>query len=148
VTRNTRYLLVGSLLLNLLLVGLMGGHLVKKLAYEHRSTTPLKQALAALPEARTMELEQQLNDLFHKYKDNWKQVREVRKQSFQLLTADPFDAEAYRREVESIQALRSQNVHQFTSELTAFAATLSQPERVALAEMLRLSRKHYRCKAR
>lgn len=130
---STRWLIAGSLLLNLLLGGVILGHMLHP---RHPQPQPAA-AMQALPETQRTALEARLRDLRMDFEAEREQMRLARERSLALLTAEPFDSNAYRAQLQEGMNLRNEHQRQMQDNLVALAEGLSPEERNALAETLR-----------
>ncbi len=132
-----------SLLLNLLLAGVIGGHIwwhifgiwPDKIHELTQNMPPLKQqALAAAMK--------KIHDEINGFHD---QIDAARAATETLFKADPFDRAAYLAAAQHIQALHAQMIQKVGTELADAAPNFTPPERAALADMLRASRHDRDC---
>lgn len=138
-TRKMKYLFVCSILLNLLLLGVMGGHAMKRMAHGVSYAEAMQETLNTLPLEKASHIKTRLEAMFQKHQESRQIARESRKEAIALLAAEQFDAAAYRQQVEKMHALRGETMQAFASDIATLAETLSQEERKALAEVLRHS---------
>lgn len=129
----TRWLIAGSLLLNLLMGGVILGH---ALSPRHPQPRPVA-AMEALPAPQRQALESRLRDLRMDFDAQREQMRLARQRSLALLVAEPFDANAYRAQLQEGMNLRAEHQRQMQDNLVALAESLRVEERHALAETLR-----------
>ncbi len=133
-----RWLIVGSLLLNLLLAGALLGHWL----YPRHAPPKPNAAMQALPEVQRESLEKRLRTLRMGFESEREQMRMARERSLALLAAEPFDAAAYRAQLQEGMNLRLERQRQMTDDLVALAQDLNPAERAAMAEALRRSPHH------
>lgn len=138
-TRYCRLLFVLSLLLNMLLLGVVGGHIMRR-SFDAPAASAAP-ALTNLPDDRAEALQQKLGAIMSSHKERRQAARDMRKSLIALLTADTFDAQAYRAEISAMQTMRHEAMNNFADDLTTLASGLSKEERIALAEMLNIYHK-------
>jgi uncharacterized membrane protein len=129
---------IGSLVLNLLLLGVILG-----LAPRRFEATPpsrqqrIEEALKKLPEPG----QSRVRESFTKMRTSMDPLREqldrARTETLRLLGTEPFDAAAYDREVGEIEALRAEMSKRAGQHLRQTARELSPEERRMLVEVLR-----------
>jgi uncharacterized membrane protein len=137
VSKKTTMLIIGSLLLNVLLIGIIIGNIShrvdgKRFMRRHRREFAMK-----LPPAKqelfftTMEQVNRENRGIHR------QMREARQRVLLILTAPEFDEAAYQQEVKKLDQLRTQMMRRLEDATKELAKQLDQEERKALADHLR-----------
>jgi len=164
--KSLKLLILVSVLLNMLLIGAIGGYTLKRWldpAFPppppghfmaghppHPATsaaTVATPALDALPEASRQKLKEEMDALFKSHHSQWQEAKELRKELRNVLTSEEFDAEAYAEKMELMHELRGSIMQDFTNKVAALADGLSVDERRALAEMLRRPMKRHGCSA-
>jgi uncharacterized membrane protein len=123
------------MILNVLLAGVIFGQLPQRF---HESPPARGRFLAAvekLPEPARSRFREKIDDF---RKSGFReQIRESREETIRLLRADPFDQQAYDREVRKMTDLRMQMSLQMAANLRDIVRDLPLDQRNAVAEMLR-----------
>ena len=127
-----------SVVLNVLLIGVLLGQLYGRIGV----SSPGQQIATfldrtELPPDRRALMRERMEGIFGQQQMRWERVRELREESLQILTAENFDAEAYRDKLDTLFAVRGEHHQRMTEMITDLATELSQSEREALAEVLR-----------
>ncbi len=125
-----------SLLLNLVLIGVLMGEGWHK-ASRMRASIEEEQALLALPENRQQEFSSLREELRKDGEATREAIREVRRDTVRILTADVFDENAYQANLEKIRELRAQQMQRMSESVKKLASTWSATERAALAKLMR-----------
>lgn len=129
-TRNIKFFIIVSVMLNVVLGGLVIGHA------SHRFGHAMPQAMSSLPPEKQAEFRDAMKKVHGEEGSGWKDVRTSREKIAGILTAPAFDKAAYMAEVEKMQAQRSKKWKQMANAIAGLAEHWSQQERKALAEML------------
>jgi uncharacterized membrane protein len=140
---KARTILAGSLLLNVLLLGALGGYALRHaFSPPHPPPPPswrqwTEEGAKRLPPG----LREKFLDAMSAAREHNKGLREegkqARERALDALGAERFDAESYRSETDKAHALRAQAVRAFADAVGRLAESLSREERAALADMLR-----------
>lgn len=134
--KKTKILILGSLLLNVLLAGVIIGdwaHRFRKapfIARHEQLTSKLSEDKAALF-MKTLEAVHLDN------RDVRRRIGESRKRAMKILASPEFDEAAYRAELENLHRLRSLARQQLANATIELAKQFDPKERRALAEHLR-----------
>jgi uncharacterized membrane protein len=136
-SRKIKILMLGSLFLNILLIGASIGHISHSLGRDYFDREPKPKFTAQLPRDKEKLFFEAMEKARLENKDIYRQIRETREKAIAILTAPEFDEEAYRREVEKLHELRSQMKQRFANTTIELAKQFNQAERKALAEYLR-----------
>lgn len=132
-----KILIIGSILLNVLLIGIIIGNVSHRLSIEkfdkrHAPELPVK--LSPDKEAlffKTME------KVRKESRDIHKQIEEARERAISILTAPEFDETAYQVEVNRLHELRGIMMQRLADATKELAKKFNQEERRGLAEHLR-----------
>src|SRR5436309_15390930 len=109
-SKTLRLVFLASLVLNIILLGVIVGHLPRSLDGAPPSRQQMKQALQNLPdpiEARFREKFQQIRAAGDPVR---KQMDAARDEAVRLLSTEPSDEAAYDRHVETIDELRQERL--------------------------------------
>lgn len=140
-SRRMKYLLIGSLALNLLFVGGLVGMSFKKHGHGPHHTARehfgLMGLTRVLPEERRKDVLEQLKKEYGEMRPAMEDLRTARIEAADRLAAEPFDRAALEQAIANVasreQALRSTTVETFLVQ----AARLSAEERKQLSERWR-----------
>jgi uncharacterized membrane protein len=129
--------LLGSLLANVLLLGFLIGGLPHRFDRGEAREQRLDKVLAQLPEAAQLEFRAQMERNRSDDDARRDEIRAAREKTIAILLAEPFDAEAYDREVDRIDALRGQGAREMAATVKDVAKGLNLEQRRILAELLK-----------
>lgn len=126
-----------SLLLNVLFIGAAVGFF-----YNHDTPPPEERILSILNNAhiapeRRIGLKNKVSQMQRGNNTRWEEIKKVREESLQILTAETFDATAYREKLSELFNSRDKHHKRMTNLIVEIASELSQKDRMALAEALR-----------
>ena len=133
--RRLKLLLTVSTLLNLLLIGIIGGQTGHRLIGDEQHT--MSEIAASLPADKRSVV---LSVLEHSEQDTGElreQLMDARKKAMQILKADPFDKDAYFSQVQRINKLRDQLIQRKAEAIAELAPQLLPAEREKMAELMR-----------
>lgn len=134
--RSLRGVLAVSLLANVLLLGFLIGGLPRRLGRESREDR-IENVLRQLPQTAQTEFRASMERNRADDDARREEIRVARERTIELLLAEPFDAEAYDREVARIDELRGQGSRQMAGTVKEVAADLNLEQRRILAELLK-----------
>lgn len=126
-----------SVVLNLLLVGMVIGHLSHRWGKEHWRQAPFTEAIERLPKEKQAMVKETMKEAFSKGKGLGKEIRKERKEIVKVITAEPFDEAAYDAHVATIHRLRTEQMHLFSDAVKHVAEELTPEERKTLVKTLR-----------
>ena len=137
-TKTVKLAILGSLVLNVLLLGVILGQVPRGL----EGTPPTRQqrmedSLKKLPEPTQARLREKFSQIRAAGDPLRQQIDQARAETLRLLSADPFDEAAYDREVNRIEELRGEMFKRMAQNFKQTAKELSPEERRMLAEVLR-----------
>ena len=137
-TKTVKLAFLGSLVLNVLLLGVILGQVPRGL----ESMPPTRQqrmddSLKKLPEPTQARLREKFSQIRAAGDPLRQQIDQARAETLRLLSADPFDEAAYDREVNRIEELRGEMFKRLAQNFKQTAKELSPEERRMLAEVLR-----------
>jgi uncharacterized membrane protein len=130
-----RLVFLASIILNLLLAGVIFGRLPQQLSESSPQRGRFRAEVEKLPEpARSRFLEK--IDEFRKsgLRD---EIREARAETIRLLSADPFDEQAYARQVRKMNELRAKVSDRMADNVREVVRDLPLDQRHAVAELLK-----------
>ena len=135
--RNIKHLIVGSMLLNVLFVGMLFGQWLKPCGKPGFPPAHIAAALEKLPDEREAEFKATMDKMRENDKGLRDEMKQVREKLVKIIGADKFDTEAYQKESRRLQVLRSQFHQRFADRIESFAKSWPKEDRVILAEMMR-----------
>ena len=136
-SKKMKILILGSLLLNVLLIGVILGDLSHRLRREHFVGRHARELASKLPEDKAELFLETVERVHLHNKDVHKQIREARKRAMKILAAPEFDEAAYQIEVEKLRELRGLMKQRLADATIELARQFDQEERRALAQHLR-----------
>ena len=137
-SKKVKILVVASVVLNVLLAGVIIGHMAQMGRW---SGSKQDQALAAkLPPEKFKLFTEVMGGARSECKQIRKQIRETREQTLNILTASEFDEQSFQREVDKLHELRGQVTDRVAEATLVLAKQFSPEERQLLGEYLERSR--------
>jgi len=136
-SKTLRLVFLASLVLNIILLGVIVGHLPRSLDGAPSRRQQMEQALQNLPdpiEARFREKFQQIRAAGDPVR---KQMDAARDEALRLLSTEPFDEAAYDRQVKKIDELREEMFKRMGQVIKQTVKELSPDERRMFADLLR-----------
>ena len=128
-----KWLILLSLLLNVLLVGILFGQLPRRIDRDGYRQQIMEQAIKKLPESAREPFRQKLEAMRAEAEPIRNQIREARDESIRIVIAEPFDEAAFDRQVNKINDLRVQ----MADILKEAAKSLPPDQRRALGETMK-----------
>jgi uncharacterized membrane protein len=136
-SKKMRVLVIGSLLLNVLLVGLIIGDM----SHRFRTRPPIgkhaRDLASKLPKDKADLVLKTMQTVHLKNRDVYKQIQEARERAMKIMTAKEFDEAAYQTEVKRLHELRGFMMHRLGNVTTELAKQFNQQDRRVLAKYLR-----------
>lgn len=133
--KKAKILLVGSLILNVLLIGVLAGFLPQRFEASSRQQR-LQNAIKALPEPVRTRFGEKMEQIGKDVEPIRNQIQAARTETIRILSTEPFDEAAYDREVNKINQLRVQIVQQMAAGVKEVAKALPSDQRGELAKVL------------
>lgn len=136
-TRTLKLVLLGSLVLNILLLGEILGRLPRSLEGNLSRQQRMEQGLKNLPEpmqARFREKFQQIRAAGDPLRD---QLGAAREEALRLIGAEPFDEAAYDRQLTKVETLRVEMFRSMGAAAKEIAKAMPADERRMFADLLR-----------
>lgn len=133
-----RAVILISLLLNLLLGGLVIGHLLQAWQADEKP-----EALAQLTAPQQEKLQRDYAALSQKSRDGWAGVRPLREETMRLLVTEPFDEAAYDAQVKKLEQQIARRHAERSLAVKELAKGYALEERKALAAMVMQSAKQW-----
>jgi len=125
-----------SLLLNLLLAGLVIGHIGRCFMEPHKHYT-LQEIALALPQDKRHAFEDIMGRAEQDTGELHQQLSDARNKAATILKADPFDKAAYMGQMQTIHTLQGQVRERMVAAIAQVAEQSTPQERTLLADKLR-----------
>jgi len=136
VSNKTKMLIIGSLLLNALLVGVIIGNISHRVGGERFFRRHGREFAVKLPPDKQELFFTTMKRVHGENRGNYRQMREARQRTLLILTAPEFDEAAYQSEVAKLHQLRCRMMQRLADATTELAKQFNQEERKALADHL------------
>jgi uncharacterized membrane protein len=136
-SKTTKLVLIGSLVLNLLLLGVVIGQSPRRFDRGAMREQLMEQKIKDLPPASQARLRQRFTELRKTAEPLFDQLRQVQDETAQLVGADPFDPAAFDRQEAKIIQLRAETTKKLTQSVKDAVKDLTLEERQRFAEILR-----------
>jgi uncharacterized membrane protein len=135
--RAAKMTLVGSIILNVLLLGFVLGQSPRRFDRNALRQQRMEQVIKDLPEASQQRLRERFQQLRATADPLFEQMRKVQDEAVQLLGSESFDEAALDRQEAKINELRAQMSKQLSQSVKSALKDLSPEERRRFAQMLR-----------
>lgn len=134
-SKKLRLVFLASLMCNALLAGVIMGRGV----HHFRPPPPpmADEAAVKLPVEVKEKLDAMWHGLHEKNRPLFQEMRAARRQTIELLMAEPFDETAYTEHTKKIEALRTQTSRNMAESVKELMRSLPQEQRAAVAELLK-----------
>ena len=137
-TKALKLVFLGSLVLNLLLLGVILGLVPRGLEVTSSTRTQrMEEALKKVPEPSQSRFREKFAQISAVNDPLRQQIDEARAETLRLLAAERFDEAAYDRQVSKIEELRSEMFKHMGQDFKQTAKEFSPEERRMLADVLR-----------
>jgi len=135
--RAAKMTFVGSIILNVLLLGFVVGQSPRRFDRNALRQQRMEQVIKDLPEASQQRLRERFQQLRSTADPLFEQMRKAQDEAVQLLGAESFDEAALDRQEAKINELRAQMSKQLSQAVKSALKDLSPEERRRFAQMLR-----------
>jgi uncharacterized membrane protein len=132
-SQKLKWIILVSILLNVLLVGILFGQLPRRMDRDAYRQQIMDQAVKKLPASAREPFRQKLEHMRDAAEPIRDQIREARDESIRIVIAEPFDEAAFDRQVKKINDLRVQ----MADILKEAVKTLPPEERRVLGETMK-----------
>ena len=132
-SQKLKWIILSSILLNVLLVGIFFGQLPYRFDRDNYRKQVIEQAVKKLPESAQASFRQKLEQMRAAADPIRDQIRQARDDTVTVIINDPFDEAAFDRQVKKINDLRLQ----MAEILKKAAKELPPDQRRALGETLK-----------
>jgi len=130
-----RVAFLASIILNLLLAGVIFGRLPQQFYGSSPERGRFRAEVEKLPEPARSRFREKIDEF--RRSGLREQIREAREETIRLLSADPFDEQAYDRQVRKINDLRMQMSNRMAENVREIVRDLPVDQRNAVAELLK-----------
>ena len=137
--RAAKMAFVGSIILNVLLLGFVLGQSPRRFDRNAMRQQRMEQVIKDLPEASQQRLRERLQQLRATADPFFEQMRKAQDEAIQVLGAESFDEAALDRQEAKINELRAKISKQLSQSVKLAIKDLSPEERRRFAQMLRRS---------
>jgi len=128
---------VGSIILNVLLLGFVVGQSPRRFDRSAMRQQRMEQVIKDLPEASQQRLRERFQQLRGTAEPLFEQMRKAQDEAVQLLGAESFDEAALDRQEAKIQELRAEMSKKLSRSVKLAIKDLGPEERRRFAQMLR-----------
>jgi len=136
-SKKMKALMIGSLLLNVLLVGVIIGDMSHRLRREDPCGKHAREFASKLPEDKEALFLKTVEKVHLNNRDVHKQIREGRRRAMKILAGPKFDEAAYQIQVEKLHELRGLMRRRLADATIELARQFDQEERRALIQYLK-----------
>jgi uncharacterized membrane protein len=135
--RAAKMTFVGSIILNVLLLGFVLGQSPRRFDRSAMRQQRMEQVIKDLPEVSQQRLRERFQQLRGTADPLFEQMRKAQDEAVQLLGAESFDEAALDRQEAKINELRAQMSKKLSQSVKSALKDLSPEERRRFAQMLR-----------
>jgi len=135
--RATKMTFVGSIILNVLLLGFVLGQSPRRFDRNAMRQQRIEQVIKDLPEASQQRLRERFQQLRATADPFFEQMRKAQDEAIQVLGGESFDEAALDRQEVKINELRAKMSKQLSQSVKLAIKDLSPEERRRFAQMLR-----------
>ena len=135
--RAAKMAFVGSIILNVLLLGFVLGQSPRRFDRNAMRQQRMEQVIKDLPEASQQRLRERLQQLRATADPFFEQMRKAQDEAIQVLGAESFDEAALDRQEAKINEVRAKMSKQLSQSVKLAIKDLSPEERRRFAQMLR-----------
>lgn len=136
-SKKMKVLIIGSLLLNVLFVGVIIGNMSDCLLRERFWGRHAREIGSKLSKDKAKLFLDTVERVHLNNRDLHKQIRETRERAMKILTAREFDEAAYQIEVDKLHKLRGLMMRRFADATIELTRQFNRKERRVLAQYLR-----------
>jgi uncharacterized membrane protein len=136
-SKKMKILIIGSLLLNVLFVGVFLGDMTHRFRIKPPMGKHGRELASQLPEDKAAFILKTVEKVQFDNRDVRKQIREARKRAMKIMTAHHFDEDAYKIQLDKLHELRGLMMRRLANVTIELATQFNQQERKVLAKYLR-----------
>ena len=136
-SHSLKLFVVLSVLLNLLLLGIVGGQICRQMLHPDGARRTQGEILASLSPEKKEVFVKVLTQARHAIDPLRAQSDDARRAALCILETDPFDPVAYRAKIAAMHTLHQDVTKHIVEATIASASQFSPQERIALVDLLR-----------
>jgi len=136
-TKTLKLVFLGSLVLNIVLIGWILGRVPRELDRASWRRQQLEHALKNLPEPVRADFNEKFSQIRAAADPLRDEIETARSEALRLIGAEPFDEAAYDRQAKKIQDLRAERFSRMGAAAKKIAKELPPEERRMFADLLR-----------
>ena len=136
-TRKVKLVFLASLVLNIVLLGVILGHVPRSFGERPSRQERLEQGLRKLPEPVQARFREKFAQVRAAGDPARQQMEDARAEALRLLAVEPFDEAAYDRQINKIDQLREDMFKRMGQAIKQIVKEFSPEERRMFAELLR-----------
>ena len=136
-SKSTKLAFIGSLVLNLLLLGFFIGQSPRRIDRAAMREQLMEQKIKDLPPASQARLRQRFEQLRTTAEPLFNQLRQVQDETVRLVGAEPFDLAAFERQEAKIIQMRAETTKKLSQGVKDAVKDLTVEKRRRFAEILR-----------
>lgn len=129
--------IVLSLVANLLLLGVVGGHLLKVAGKKTSPSLRTEHLLQRVSCDNSIIVNKMLRELNEQNRTILDRVRKNRQEIYEILTSNEFDSEAYLISSTKMNTTQGRLIDNISKKIGEVAGQLTKNDRIILAELLR-----------
>ncbi len=139
-TRRIKIILITSLVLNILLAGIGLGALSHCLFWPAPLSHTLPEMAAQLPGDKRKLFEDTMHDAWQDVDKLHEQMVEAKKESGLILSAEPFNAEAYMTQIHHMEDIHTHMKQRLAEAIIELAKQFTPQERAVLTDAIAISK--------
>jgi uncharacterized membrane protein len=136
-SKKIKGIVLGSLVLNVVLAGIILGGSPRRFDRDLRREQRIEQVLEGLPSDSQARLRERMREIRSAAEPHFTQIRRARDEAIRLLGADPFDQAALDGQVARILEFQAEMTKHMSEAIKTAIRDLTPEERRRFAEMLR-----------
>jgi|SoiMethySBSTD1v2_1073268.scaffolds.fasta_scaffold479940_3 uncharacterized membrane protein len=136
-TKTVKLVFLVSLVLNILLLGVILGHVPRSLEGRPSRQERMEKALQELPDSVEARFREKFQQIRAAGEPQRQQMDSARAEALRLLGGEPFDEAAYDQQVSKIDGLREEMFKRMGQVVKQTAKELTPEERRMFADLLR-----------
>lgn len=140
--KKIKFLVLISLLLNVLLIGILAGRATHLFHWRYLEWSIMKKFTSELPADKAALFRDTVEKVRSRNRGAYQQLRLARQAGMEILSAPEFDEASYRQQIEKIYDLRNLMKRRLADATIELARKFNQEERTALARHLRYLSRH------
>lgn len=129
--------IVSSLVVNVLLIGIVGGHLLKVAGRETSPPLRIAYNLQKLSSGKNIIIDKMLHELNEQNEAVLGRVKSYRQEIYKILTSNEFDSEAYLASSAKLNRTQGELIDNISDKIGEVAGQLTKDDRIILAELLK-----------